>query len=577
MTPATTPGEFRSYLTRDWDRWLSELPEFATTVGRTEHDDRWSDDSPEGVDARRRHLEESYQELLRFQDGALPPSDRLNYALYRELLETAREGLEFGLDPVPFRLGFPRHLWMPFNQVDGLHIYAPDILSMQPHERVADYRPLLTRLGRLAPALDQQVELARRGLKDGRTPPQEPLRSVPAQLEALAPIDPAQSALLRPFVEWPASVPEDARPALREEAERIYRKQIRPTLERFRKFVVETYLPACRSTVGARDAPNGAAWYRYLVRWETTTGLSPEEIHETGRREVERLRGVMDRIRTQVGHTGSLADFKGSLRSNPQFTPASVESMIAAYRGLAKRIDPMLAHQFGRLPRLPYGVEPIPEYRAPASPTAYYIGGALATGRAGYFYVNTHDLAARPTWEMEPLTLHEAVPGHHLQIALMEELDDLPEFRRHTGYTAFVEGWGLYAESLGADLGLYTDPYARFGQASMDAWRAARLVVDTGMHALGWSRQQAIDYLLEATGKSRPDIVAEVDRYIVWPGQALAYKIGQLRIREARQRAEKALGDRFDVRAFHDTVLGEGGLPLDQLDRRVDAWIASVS
>lgn len=575
-SPASSDAasEFREYLRRDWDRWLSEVPELATGVGRREFDDRWTDDTPAGVQARRDHLERSFQELSRFSGASLPKGDRLNFELYEELLSTAREGLGFGHDPTPFRQGSPRFLRMPLNQVDGLHIYAPDYLMMQPRSTSADYEVVLRRFARLGDAFDQQVELLRQGLKAGWSPPKVPLRGVPQQLIDLMPRDAEKSSLFQPFAEFPSSVPERERPALVEAARKTYHDRLVPAVERLHRFVEETYLPQCRTDVGASTLPGGAEWYRFLVQWQTTTRQTPQEIHEVGLAEVGRLKVEMEKVRAQAGFAGTLAEFKTFLRHDPKFVHPTTAAMISAYRSLAKAIDPELARQFGTLPRLPYGVLPIPEYRAPSSPAAYYYAGAPETGRPGYFYVNTYDLPARPTWEMEALTLHEAVPGHHLQLALMGEHDDLPEFRRHTGYTAFIEGWGLYAEGLGSDLGLYQDPYSRFGELSMDAFRSARLVVDTGLHALGWSREQAIDFMRDATGKSETDIVAEIDRYIVWPGQALAYKIGQLKLREARRTAAERLGSKFDVRRFHDFLLAEGGLPFEQLDRELSSWLS---
>jgi len=309
------------------------------------------------------------------------------------------------------------------------------------------------------------------------------------------------------------------------------------------------------------------------VRWTTTTDLTPAQIHAIGLAEVRRLRAEAEALVRSTGFTGSLAEFQRFVKTDPRFRWGSAEELIRGYRELAKRIDPELARHFGTLPRLPYGVLPVPEFQAASSPAAYYMSGAPPEGRPGIFYANTYDLPTRTTWKMESLTLHEAVPGHHLQIALASELSEMPSFRRHSFETAFAEGWGLYAETLGEELGLYRDPYAKFGALDHDIWRAARLVVDTGMHALGWSRDRAVEFFRENTGMSEVDIGVEVDRYIVIPAQALAYKIGQLKIRELRSLAERELGARFDERAFHDVVLLEGGLPLSELEARVRAWV----
>ena len=338
---------------------------------------------------------------------------------------------------------------------------------------------------------------------------------------------------------------------------------------------MDDYLPRTRETVALRDVPDGAAWYAFLARQSTTTALTPEEIHHIGLGEVKRIRGLMDEVIAGSGFDGGFQAFVAFLRTDDRFFFTRAEDLLAAYRDITKRADPELVRLFGTLPRLPYGVKPVPAYAEKSQTTAYYEPGSPAAGRPGYFFANTYDLPSRPIWEMEALALHEAVPGHHLQIALAQEMEDVPEFRRHGRFTAFVEGWGLYAESLGGEMGFYADPYALFGRLSYEMWRAIRLVVDTGMHWLGWSRQQAIDYFKDNSGKAEHDIIVEVDRYIVWPGQALAYKIGEMKIKELRARAARAQGPGFDLRAFHDVVLGAGALPLDVLEERVAAWTAA--
>ena len=343
------------------------------------------------------------------------------------------------------------------------------------------------------------------------------------------------------------------------------------------------YLPGARETIGASTLPDGEAWYAYRARRSTTTDMSPREIHELGLAEVERIRAEMEAVIASTAEARAADpdapegdDFEAFaewLRTDPRFYHDTPEALLAEYRDIAKRADPELASLFGTLPRLPYGVKAVPSFAEKSQTTAYYRGGSREAGRPGWFYANTYALDTRPRWEMEALTLHEAVPGHHLQIALAQEMEDLPRFRRHGGYTAFVEGWGLYAESLGEEMGFYEDPYSKFGQLTYEMWRAVRLVVDTGMHAFGWDRQRAIDFFAANSSKSLHDITVEIDRYIVWPGQALAYKIGELKIKELRARATEALGNDFDVREFHDVVLGAGAVPLEILERRVDAWI----
>lgn len=570
-------GRFRTYLANDWGQWLDEYPELGTVFGLPGFDDRWTDDSPKGIEARRRHLRESLDRLRALHRGALPPVERLNYDLYKELLETARSGLAFGFDPLPLRLGMPHNLWMPLNQMDGVHLSGPDLLYLQPRGSVSEYEAILRRMERLPSVVEQNIALLRVGLDRGFTPPRVAIRGVPDQLSGLLTEDPMVSSLLKPFTEFASRLAEADRVRLVTEARRLYAERLLPAFRELREFVVTTYLPACRETVAAAALPSGENMYRYLVGWQTTTTRTPAEIHRIGLAEVERIRAAMESVKASAGFPGSLAEFFEFLRTDPRFFHARAEDLLDGYRILGKKIDPTLGRLFGRLPRLPYGVAPVPEFRAPSSPTAYYLSGAASTGRPGTFYANTYDLTARPRWEMEALALHESVPGHHLQIALAEELDGTPDFRRYSGYTAFVEGWGLYAESLGEELGFYQDPYSRFGQLTYDIWRSIRLVVDTGMHALGWSRDRAIQFFRDNSGKSELDIQVEVDRYIVWPGQALAYKIGQLKLRELRTYSEKHLGERFDVRGFHDLVLGEGAVTLGLLEARVHDWVERLS
>jgi len=565
----------RTFLAEDWRRWLTDYPELATSFGFPGLDDRWTDDSSEGIERRKRHLAESIESLRAIDPESLRGRERTSYDLYRGLLDFAERGLAFGLDPLPFQLGMPRNLHVPLNQMDGVHLTASDTLEIQPRARLSEYESILSRLRTIGTAVDQNRALLEAGLQQGFTPHSVAMRGVPDQIRGLIPNDPSASPLLHAFSEWPDRLGEEERRRLTDAARETYRTAIVPTFERLLDFLVSTYLPACRKEAGVSSLPDGAALYRHLVSWQTTTPLTPQQIHDTGLAEVRRIRAAMEMLLPKTGFSGTFAEFLEYLRTDDRFFHSSAESLVDGYRVIAKKTDPALGRLFGRLPRLPYGVLPVPDFRAKSSPTAYYMPGAPATGRAGAFYANTYDLRARPRWEMEALCLHEAVPGHHLQIALAQEIDDVPDFRRFTGPTAFIEGWGLYAESLGEELGHYRDPYAKMGQHIFDMWRSIRLVVDTGMHALGWSREDAIRFFRENTGKSEVDIAVEVDRYIVWPGQALAYKVGQLKIRELRTYAERELGDRFDPRTFHDRVLEEGALPLGMLDDRVRAWVAS--
>ena len=571
------PQKLRAFLDADWRRWMEEYPEVATHVGNLGQNDRWTDDSPAGIERRKKHLADSLATLKTISRSDLPGGEQLNFDLYLELLETASEGLQYGDDPFPFRNVVPRNLWMPLNQMGGLQQEAADTLAMQPHQTVADYETILTRLSALPTAVDQQLVLLQDGLKRGYTPPKITMRDVPKQIADLTPADALASPLLQAFTEFPPNFPGAERARLTEKAKSIYAASITPAFRKLHDYVTSTYLPACRENIAAIALPNGAASYAFHVRWQTTTNLTPQQIHEIGVAEVKRIRAEMDKVIASAKFQGSFHDFTEFLRNDPRFYYDKPDDLVNGYRIIAKRIDPGLAHLFGKLPRLPYGVCPIPDFKAPSQTTAYYQPGSPQAGRPGCYFVNTYNLHARPKYEMEALSLHEAVPGHHLQISLAQEMEDTPEFRKHVGYSAFVEGWALYSEGLGEDLGLYTDPYSKFGQLSYEMWRAVRLVVDTGMHSMNWTREQAIQFFKDNTGKTDQDIIVEVDRYIVWPGQALAYKLGQLKIRELRADAERRLGTSFNVRAFHDAVLEQGAVPLSLLEPHIHRWIDAVS
>jgi uncharacterized protein (DUF885 family) len=545
------------------DYVMQEFPEYATYVGIRGQNDRWTDHAPDAIARRKAALELPAKALASINRAALSPADRLNYDLFRRQVEERLEGRRF-----PWEL-------MPVNQLGGIQQSVPQMLGEQmPASTEADYEAILSRL-RGAPALvDQTIALMKDGLRRGITPPKITLRDVPAQTGAILIEDPAKSPFLAAFRSMPASIPADRRDALKADAATVLTAQVVPAFRRFRDFLATEYVPHCRESLAATALPDGQAWYAYAVASSTTTRLTPKQIHEIGLDEVKTIRAEMERVVRSTGFDRDVAAFFAFVRSDPRFFYSRPEDLLAGYREIAKRADPEVIKLFGRLPRLPYGVIAMPEASAASRTAGAYEGGSLAAGRPGYFYANLSAVSTRPKWEMEALVLHEAVPGHHLQIALAQEQTDLPDFRRHGGYDAFSEGWGLYAETLGYDMGFYKDPYAHFGALNYQMWRAIRLVVDTGIHALGWSRQQAIDYFKANSAKSEQEIVVEIDRYIVSPGQALSYKIGQRKFLELRARAARELGTRFDLRLFHDAVLADGALPLDMLDARIDEWIA---
>lgn len=546
-----------------WDWQLDQYPELATWNGEQGDHGRWTDDSLSAIDARRDFERAVLAAAQTVGKTGLSAERSLDYALFLDDLELTVEGF-----------AYPEEL-MPLNQMGGVQQDAASLLAAMPAHTRADFEALLSRLSGLSKVIDQHVTLMKKGLKRGITPPRITLRDVPGQVEALLSDDPFASPLLRPFVSKPDGMNDGQWSEVRGQAERIYREDLAPAYRNLHKFLVDKYLPRARESIGNSALPDGRLWYRHRVRAFTTTNLAPEEIHQLGLKEVARIRARMDEVIRQSGFTGTFAEFTQFLRTDPQFFHTRPEDLIREYRDISKRADAGLPPLFGNLPRNPYGVIPIPDYAAKSQTTAYYQQGSLKAGRSGYYFVNTYDLKMRPRWEMEALSLHEAVPGHHLQISLAQELPDVHPLRRYGGYTAYVEGWGLYAESLGEEMGFYQDPYSKFGQLTYEMWRAIRLVVDTGMHSQGWSREQAIKFFKENSAKAEHDITVEIDRYIVWPGQALAYKLGELKIKELRARARDSLGERFNVRTFHDRVLEAGALPLNVLEQRINAWIES--
>ena len=546
----------------NWRYQMTEFPEFATYVGYPGQNARWTDNSLQAIERRKRELQDPIAVTRSIERARLSRPSRLNYDLFRRALEQQLDATRF------------KDEYLAITQLEGVQQDVAQILALMSTATIKDYDDILARLNGVPAVIDQTRALLAQGLAVGVTPPRITLRDVPDQITQLTPDDPLASPLLQPLREFPASIPADARERLRKAAVEAYRERVAPAYRKLSAYFTGTYLPATRESIGMSALPDGAAWYAFKIRQFTTTSLTPDQIHQLGLREVKRLRAEMDSVIASTGFKGSFGDFTGFLRTDPQFYYQDSASVVRAYRDIAKRIDPQLIELFGTLPRLPYGVTTVPSYAAKSQTGAYYWGGSAQAGRPGWFYVNTYDLKQHPKWSMEALTLHEAVPGHHLQLALAQELTNLPDFRRYGDYTAYVEGWGLYSEGLGRELGLYRDPYSKFGQLNYESWRAIRLVLDTGIHALGWTRQQAIDYFRANAALADHEVIVEVDRYIVNPGQALAYKLGQLKLKELRAFAASELGARFEIRKFHDEVLGNGALPLDVLDAKVREWVA---
>ncbi len=546
----------------EWERGLVESPENASYNGDARFNDRWSDESVKAFAKREGEDRAALEKLHAIDRGALAAADQLNYDTFEWQLEKSIE-----------RQRFHEYL-QPVSHMGGVQT-ADGIAEILPFATAKDYRDWIKRLEAIPAVIDQTMALMREGIKQKNMPPKVLMQRVPAQIAAQVVDDPAKSPFYRPFIKFPASVAEADRVALTAEAKKVISKQVVPAYAGFAKFFDKQYLPRARDSIAAADLPNGKAYYDFLAGYYTTTDLSAAQIHEIGLKEVARIRAEMETVKKEIGFKGSLGEFFTTLRSDPKFFEKTPQALLERYRALAKTIDPELVKVFHTIPRLPYGVRPIPDNIAPDTTTAYYQPGATDGSRPGYYYVNLYKPEVRPTWEMMPLSLHEAVPGHHFQFARSLELPGVPNFRRTAYFVAYSEGWGLYAEQLGFDMGLYNDPYDHFGQLTYEMWRAVRLVIDTGMHSMGWSRDKAIDYFKDNAAKTDQDIVNEVDRYIGTPGQALAYKIGQLKISELRAKATQTLGDKFDLRAFNDAVLETGSVPLAALERHIDAWIAA--
>ncbi len=560
---ADATADLHALFDREWERDLADNPLAATYIGETRYNDRWPDLSPTAQASRDAADAKVLDDLATIPRGQLPPAEQLNYDLFKHDYEMRKEAAPFHGEYYSVEAsGGPQSL--------------NEVAEVMPFATVKDYETWLRRMKAVPALLDQYADLLRRGAHEKRTQPRVIMERVLPPLAAQTPDKPEESPYFDRFRSYPDAIPAAERERLSSEAKKVIGESVIPAYRRFTAMFRDEYLPATRETVGLWDTPDGLAYYSYLARYHTTTALTPDEIHKIGLAEVARNRTEMQKVMDEVGFKGSLADFFQYLRTDPKFFYKTGDELFRAYAYITKMIDPELPRLFGKLYRTPFGLRAIPDNSAPNTTTAYYQGPSLDGSRPGYYYVNLYRPEVRPKWEMEVLTVHEAAPGHHLQIALAQEQTGLPNFRRAgPGYTAYVEGWGLYSERLGYDLGLYKDPYSRFGQLTYDQWRAVRLVVDTGLHAMKWTRQQAIDYFMANAAKTETDVVNEIDRYISDPGQALAYKIGQMKYLELREHAKAALGDKFDIRAFHDTVLSTGAVPLDIVERNVDDWIAA--
>ena len=548
----------------EWERRLQFDPLFATSTGETRYNNRLPRVREEDYAAYYADLSTFRARLEGIEREMLPQQEQLNYDIWRRLIDNDLRELEFG----GYRL--------PLSKVWGFHLALPDCYLNMPFDSVEDYERYIGRLSDFPRYIQDQIELMRGALQRGFIPPRVILEGVDEAIRAQMVADPTQSVNYQPFLSFPAGFSETQRIRLGQEGQAAIQKAVIPGYQAALDFLLDEYLPAARATIAASELPNGWEFYTHRIQFFTSLNLTPQEVHQTGLDEVKRIRAEMEAVQQKVGFAGNFRQFIEFLRSDTRFYVQTPEQLLEKTALVLKRMDGELPRLFKTLPRLPYGIRAIPDFSAPGNTAAYYFPGPGDGSRAGVYYVNTYDLPSRPTYEIEALSLHEAVPGHHLQIALQQELENLPLFRRHNGFTSFVEGWALYAERLGLEVGFYQDAYSDFGRLSYEMWRACRLVVDTGMHALGWSREQAIETMLDNTSSTLLNITNEVDRYIAWPGQALAYKIGELKIRQLRAQAEAAMGDRFDLRSFHDVLLRQGAVPLDVLEGMVNEYIGAA-
>jgi uncharacterized protein (DUF885 family) len=546
---------------REWEWELAESPLTASSLGDKRWNDRWDDLTVAALDRRQKHREAVVAEIEAFPRASLGLDDQINYDIFRYQYRMTVEGFKY------------RSQLIRTDTYSGVQ-NSEQVVDMLTFTSEKDYDDWLARLAAFPAYVDQNIALMREGIRTNVLLPKVIVSRVRTQLDGQVRGEPAASGFYRPFMHFPDRVAEADRARLSAAGLERVRTAVIPAFAKLRDFIDREYLPACYDQIGWSQTSSGLEGYAYFARLYTTTDLTPQQIHEIGLREVARIHAEMERVKDEAHFTGTLAEFFTFLRTDPRFFYKTGPELLDGYRSLAKRIDPELVKVIGTPPRMPYGVRPIPDAVAPNVTTAYANPGSAEAERPSYYMVNLYKPETRPKWEMLALTLHEAEPGHCLQLAVAQELGAMPAFRRNAGFTAYVEGWALYSESLGEDMGLYDDPYSRFGRLTYEMWRAVRLVVDTGMHTMHWDRERAIKYFMENAAKTELDVTNEIDRYIGWPGQALAYKIGELKIQELRHRSEQKLGNKFSLRAFNDLVLSSGAVPLSMLEARVDEWIS---
>jgi len=559
--PKSTSEALEDLFDREWQARIEANPFRATSTGVHDYNDRLPSADREQL-ARQNEIWKGFLvELDDLEERALSDHDALNARIFRAQLEDRVAGFEFGAYE------------MPFNADSGFYSGFSRLADGMPFRTVKDYENYLARLEAWPTYVDQQIANMNAGLERGFAQPKAVLTGLDEVIDTHVVEEAGASVFYRPFEQFPGAVTEAEHGRLREAGAQVIMESVVPAYRKLRDFMVEVYMPGARDTLGASDLPDGAAYYQQRIRHFTTLELTAEEIHQTGLAEVARIRAEMEEIIADVGFDGSFDEFLTFLRTDPRFYPKTAEELLKEASYIAKRMDGKLPALFKTIPRLPYTVEPVPADIAPKYTAGRAVGAPLGSTKPGRYWVNTYALHTRPLYNLEALTLHEGVPGHHLQGALNRELGELPNFRRFSYLSAFGEGWGLYSEWLGIEAGFYTDPYSDFGRLTYEMWRACRLVVDTGVHAMGWKREEMMDFMAKNTALSLHEITTETDRYISWPAQALSYKIGQLKIMERRRYAESKLGDSFDVRLFHDAVLLNGSIPLDVLHDEIEEFV----
>ena len=562
ITSIDENSKFKIYLDNDWEKNLNENPLFASYVGDKRFNDKINSNSIKEFNDSKKSDLSSLSKLRQINESNLTDENKLNYKLKEFDLVNNIESKEF---PIYF---------LRLNQRGGIQSFY-ETGNRLVYTSKKDYLDWLSRLEQFSQNINTSLEINKKGLANKITQPKLVTEAVIAQINAILESDIENNPYMKVFLEADENIlSSNEKNSLIEKAEELIVNKINPAYKQLNDFLIKEYLPQSRNSIGISGVPGGKEYYEYLTRYFTTTNLTPDEIHDLGLKEIKRIRSEMEDIIKKVEWEGDFDSFLNYLRTSPRFYYDNPEDLFNAYLIMSKTIDPLLPKIFKTFPRAPYGVIPIPDESAPFTTTAYY--NSPSPGRPGYFYANLYKPESRPKYEIPVLTVHEAVPGHHFQISIAQELENVPIFRKYMGITAFVEGWGLYSEELGEYMGIYDDPYDKFGQLTYDMWRAIRLVVDTGMHYKNWSRDDAIQLFVDNSAKSLLDIENEVDRYIAWPGQALAYKIGQLKILELRTRAETILGDKYDIKDFHYEVLKRGSLPLDLLEFYIDQWIEST-